>query len=108
MRYIKNTGKFKNLTPASYKEDYSFLKEVDSLALNNAQLNRNIAFKDFMKQNYKSNKDKLNFKSKRNDQSYTANMVNGNIKFSSNNRYISIPKCSRIRIKKTSRLYRHD
>ncbi len=95
----KSTGKFKNITPASYKEDYSFLKEVDSLALNNAQLNRNIAFKDFIKQNYKNNKDKPNFKSKRNDQSYTTNMVNGNIKISSNNRYISIPKCPRIRIK---------
>lgn len=43
----KSTGKFKNITPASYKEDYSFLKEVDSLALSNAQLNRNIAFKSF-------------------------------------------------------------
>ena len=95
----KSTGKFKNLTPASYKDDYPFLKEVDSFALCNAQLNRNIAFKDFMKQNYKNNKDKPNFKSKRNDQSYTTNMVNGNIKISSNNRYISIPKCSRIRIK---------
>ena len=95
----KRTGKFKNITPASYKEDYSFLKEVDSLALSNAQLNRNIAFKDFMKQRYKNNKDKPNFKSKRNDQSYTTNMVNGNIKISNNNRYISIPKCPRIRIK---------
>jgi len=96
----KSTGKFKNITPASYKEDYSFLKEVDSLALSNAQLNRNIAFKDFIKQNHKNNKDKPNFKSKRYDQSYTTNMVNGNIKISSNNRYISIPKCPRIRIKK--------
>ena len=96
----KSTGKFKNITPASYKDDYPFLKEVDSLALSNAQLNRNIAFKDFIKQDYKNNKDKPNFKSKRNDQSYTTNMVNGNIKISSNNRYISIPKCPRIRIKK--------
>ena len=95
----KVANKMKNITPASYKEDYSFLKEVDSLALSNAQLNRNIAFKDFIKQNDKSSKDKPNFKSKRNDQSYTTNMVNGNIKISSNNRYISIPKCSRIRIK---------
>ena len=94
----KSTGKFKNLTPASYKEDYSFLKEVDSLALSNAQLNRNIAFKDFMKQRYKNKKDKPNFKSKRNDQSYTTNNQ-GSVKFSSNNRYISIPKCQRIRIK---------
>ena len=93
------TGKFKDITPASYKKDFPFLKEADSLALSNAQLNRNIAFKDFMKQRYKNNKDKPNFKSKRNDQSYTTNMVNGNIKISDNNRYISIPKCPRIRIK---------
>ena len=95
----KSTGKFKNITPTSYKEDYSFLKEVDSLALCNAQLNRNIAFKDFMKQRYKNKKDKPNFKSKRYDQSYTTNNQ-GSVKMSDNHRYISIPKCPRIRIKK--------
>ena len=94
----KATGKMKNITPASYKEDYPFLKEVDSLALANAQLNRNIAFKDFIKQRYKNNKDKPNFKSKRNDQSYTTNNQ-GSVKISSNHRYISIPKCSKVRIK---------
>ena len=91
----KTTGKFKNITPASYKEDYPFLKEVDSLALSNAQLNRNTAFKSFF--SHKTGFPK--FKSKRNDQSYTTNNQ-GSVKFSSNNRYISIPKCSRIRIKK--------
>ncbi len=90
----KSTGKFKNITPASYKEDYSFLKEVDSLALSNAQLNRNTAFKSFF--SHKSGFPK--FKSKRNDQSYTTNNQ-GSVKFSNNDRYISIPKCSRIRIK---------
>ena len=91
----KSTGKFKNITPASYKEDYTFLKEVDSLALSNAQLNRNTAFKAFF--SHKTGFPK--FKSKRNDQSYTTNNQ-GSVKFSNNNRYISIPKCSRIRIKK--------
>ena len=91
----KSTGKFKNITPASYKEDYSFLKEVDSLALSNAQLNRNTAFRAFF--SHKSNFPK--FKSKRNDQSYTTNNQ-GSVKFSNNDRYISIPKCPRIRIKK--------
>ena len=91
----ESTGKFKNITPTSYKEDYPFLKEVDSLALSNAQLNRNTAFKSFF--SHKSGFPK--FKSKRNDQSYTTNMVNGNIRVSDNHRYISIPKCSRIRIK---------
>ena len=91
----KSTGKFKNITPASYKEDYPFLKEVDSLALSNAQLNRNTAFKAFF--SHKSGFPK--FKSKRNDQSYITNNQ-GSVKFSNNNRYISIPKCPRIRIKK--------
>ena len=91
----KSTGKFKNITPASYKSDYPFLKEVDSLALANAQLNRNTAFKSFF--SHKSGFPK--FKSKRNDQSYTTNNQ-GSVKISDNNRYISIPKCPRIRIKK--------
>ena len=90
----KSTGKFKNITPASYKEDYSFLKEVDSFALCNAQLNRNTAFKAFF--SHRSGFPK--FKSKRNDQSYTTNNQ-GSVKMSDNHRYISIPKCSRIRIK---------
>ena len=90
----KSTGKMKNITPASYKEDYPFLKEVDSLALANAQLNRNIAFKSFF--SHKSGFPK--FKSKRNDQSYTTNNQ-GSVKISSSHRYISIPKCQRIRIK---------
>ena len=90
----KTTGKFKNITPASYKEDYSFLKEVDSFALCNAQLNRNTAFKSFF--SHKSGFPK--YKSKRNDQSYTTNNQ-GSVKVSDNNRYISIPKCPRIRIK---------
>ena len=90
----KSTGKFKNITPASYKEDYSFLKEIDSLALSNAQLNRNTAFKSFF--SHRSGFPK--YKSKRKDQSYTTNNQ-GSIKVSDNNRYISIPKCPRIRIK---------
>ena len=92
---FKNKQEFKNITPASYKEDYPFLKEVDSLALCNAQLARNVAFKSFFKKQNAFPK----YKSKRHDQSYTTNNQ-GSVKFSSNDRYISIPKCSRIRIKK--------
>ena len=87
----KSTGKFKNITPTPYKEDYPFLKEVDSLALSNAQLNRNTAFKAFF--SHRSGFPK--FKSKRNNQSYTTNNQ-GSVKLSTNNRYISIPKCPRI------------
>ena len=91
----KCTGKFKDITPASYKKDYPFLKEADSLALSNVQMNRNMAFKSFFKKRNAFPK----FKSKRNDQSYTTNNQ-GSVKFSPNNRYISIRKCPHIRIKK--------
>ena len=91
----KSTGKSKNITPASYKKDYSFLKEVDSLALCNAQLNRNAAITAFLRKQNAFPK----YKSKKCDQSYTTNNQ-GSVKFSNNDRYISIPKCPRIRIKK--------
>ena len=46
----KSTGiKTKYPTPAKYKEEYPYLKEVDSLALANAQLNLEKAFKNFLK-----------------------------------------------------------
>ncbi len=91
----KSTGRSKNITPATYKSDYPFLKEVDSLALCNAQLDRNAAFKSF----YRKQNAFPKYKSKRNDQSYTTNNQ-GSVKFSNNDRYISIPKCPRLRIKK--------
>ena len=90
------TKEFENITPATYKEDYPFLKEVDSLALANAQLNRNAAFKSFFRGQNKFPK----YKSKRNNQSYTTNNQKDSVKLSDNSRYISIPKCKRIRIKK--------
>ena len=92
----KANKKYEDITPAHYKEDYSFLKEVDSLALSNAQMNRNAAFKAFFRGNNKFPQ----FKSKKYDQSYTTNNQNGSVKLSDDSRYISIPKCKSIRIKK--------
>ena len=40
--YVNNVMK----TPAKYKDDYPFLKEVDSLALCNSQLDLNQAFRN--------------------------------------------------------------
>lgn len=36
-------------TPAKYKDEFPFLKEVDSLALANAQINLQNAYKNFLK-----------------------------------------------------------
>ena len=46
----KNTDKMmKYPTPAQYKAEFPFLKEVDSLALANTQLNLDKAYKNFFR-----------------------------------------------------------
>lgn len=76
-------------TPAKYKEEYPFLKEVDSLALANSQMHLQRAFR-----NYKKNKDhfqKPTYKKKsRSRLSYTTNNQKGTIRIE-NNRLI-LPK----------------
>lgn len=84
-------------TPAKYKKEFPFLKEVDSLALANAQLNLDKAYKNFFR-------DKSvgfpRFKSKKNPvQSYTTNNQNGTVALI-DNKFIKIPKLkSLVRIK---------
>ncbi|PHK57370.1 IS200/IS605 family element RNA-guided endonuclease TnpB [Enterococcus faecium] len=84
-------------TPAKYKEEFPFLKEIDSLALANAQLNLDKAYKNFFR-------DKSvgfpRFKSKKNSvQSYTTNNQNGTVALI-DNKFIKVPKLkSLVRIK---------
>lgn len=81
-------------TPAKYKNDYPFLKEIDSLALANAQLNLDKAYKKFFKEGMGFPK----FKSKKeHNYSYTTNMVNGNIKLEGN--MIKLPKVGFIEVR---------
>ena len=67
--YYKQMGEYLYVTPADYKEldEYSYLNEVDSLALANIQMNLDLAFTNFF--NKKSKYPK--FKSKNKRQSYT-------------------------------------
>lgn len=95
IEYYKETGKSLNNTPAQYKKDFEWLKEVDSLALANAQLNLNRAYTNFFHNNTAGFPK---FKSKKsNHQSYTTNCVNGNIKLE--NGKIVLPKLGKIRLK---------
>ena len=43
----KKTKKLLKNTPAMYKKEYPFLKEIDSLALANVQLHLEKAYKNF-------------------------------------------------------------
>ena len=73
---IKQDIKNKYPTPAKYKEEYPYLKEVDSLALANAQLNLEKAYKNFLKN---KNFGFPKYKCKSNPvQSYTTNNQNTN------------------------------
>ncbi|HHW90829.1 MAG TPA: IS200/IS605 family element transposase accessory protein TnpB [Clostridiales bacterium] len=95
IEYYKKTGEMLNNTPAQYKKEYPWLKEVDSLALANAQLNLNKAYRNFFR-------DKSvgfpKFKSKKNRQSYTTNNQNGTIYIE--DKYIKLPKLkSKVKIK---------
>ena len=84
-------------TPAKYKKEFPFLKEVDSLALANTQLHLDKAYKNFFR-------DKSvgfpRFKSKKNPvQSYTTNNQNGTVALI-DSKFIKVPKLkSLVRIK---------
>ena len=84
-------------TPAKYKKEFPFLKEVDSLALANAQLHLDKAYKNFFR-----NKSVgfPRFKSKKNPvQSYTTNNQNGTVALI-DSKFIKVPKLkSLVRIK---------
>ena len=47
--YYEKTGKVLKVTPAKYKAEFPWLKEVDSLALCNAQLHLQTAYRNFFR-----------------------------------------------------------
>ena len=93
----KETGKFVSVTPARYKSEYPFLKEVDSLALSNVQLNLQRAFRDCFSKTRKKNTGFPKFKSaKHSRRSYTTNNQNGTVAIS-DDRHIRLPKLGKVR-----------
>ena len=95
IEYYKEHNKMLKNTPAQYKKEFEWLKEVDSLALANSQLNLERAYNNFFRD------PKIGFprfKSKKYDRnSYTTNCVNGNIVVSGN--MIKLPKIGLVRLK---------
>ncbi len=72
--YYKTTGESLQTTPAIYKKEYTFLKEVDSLALANVQQNLQAAYKSFLDKKRKKRNGFPKFKSKKcGRKSYTTN-----------------------------------
>ena len=91
--YYEQTGKMLYNTPAQYKKEYPYLKEVDSLALANTQIRLESAYKEFFR-NKKIGFPK--FKStKHSHKSYTTNNQKGSIVLA--DRYIKLPKVGKVR-----------
>ena len=93
--HYETTKRNLKTTPAQYKSEFEWLREVDSLALANAQLHLEAAYKNFFR-------DKgtgfPKFKSKHSGHnSYTTNLVNGNIELGGG--YVKLPKAGKVRVK---------
>ncbi len=90
--YEKTKTTLKN-TPAQYKKEFEWLKEVDSLALANVQLDLQRAFQGFFKSSFGFPK----FKRKGIKDSYTTNNQKGTVAVTS--RSIKLPKIGHIKAK---------
>ena len=119
-RFVFNQGlalrndNYKNGLPANYKatndklnelkadEDTSFLKEVDSIALQQSLRDLDTSFRNFFSKKSKYPK----FKSKRNyNQSYRTINQGNNIRFDGN--HIKLPKLGWVKVKKSFDLISH-
>lgn len=95
IKHYEETKKKLHNTPAQYKTEFEWLKEVDSLALANAQINLQTAYNNFFRTpavgfpKFKSKKS--------NRRSYTTNCVNGSIFIE--NGCIKLPKVGFVRLK---------
>ena len=93
--YYKETGKMLTNTPAQYKDEFPFLREVDSMALCNAQIQVQTAYKNFFR-------DKSigfpKFRSKKSSRkAYTTNWIKGNIAVVGGS--LKLPKMGLVRVK---------
>ena len=93
IKHYEETKEILYNTPAQYKKEFPWLKEVDSLALANVQINLQIAYKNFFQSGFGFPK----FKKKNHGQSYKTNNQKGSIIIE--NGHIKLPKVGWVRVK---------
>ena len=93
IKHYEDTKETLHNTPAQYKNEFPWLREVDSLALCNVQLNLQTAYKNFFQSGFGFPK----FKKKSHHQSYKTNNNNGNIALE--NGYVKLPKVGLVKVK---------
>lgn len=98
IEYYKATKETLNNTPAQYKKEFEWLKEVDSLALANVQQNLRGAYNTFFKKGTGFPK----FKKKGIKDSYTTNNQKGTVAVTHNT--VKLPKIGHIKAKLPNRM----
>lgn len=88
LQALERGERLPRITPAKYKEEFPFLREVDSLALANVQLQQEQAFRNHFKNRKMFGIPK--FKKKKDKQSFTTNNQNGTVMLIAE--YLKIPK----------------
>ena len=96
--HFKATKTTLNNTPAQYKKEFEWLKEVDSLALANVQQNLRAAYSKFFKGGFGFPK----FKKKGVKDSYTTNNQKGTVSVTSHS--VKLPKIGHIKAKFPSKI----
>jgi len=90
-RHYKQTGKYYKNTPAQYKNEFLWLRDIDSIALSYAARELDTQFKAFMRK-----KGRYPLAKKINENKYKTLCINGNIRVE--NGYIKLPKIGLVRI----------
>lgn len=93
IKHYEDTKETLHNTPAQYKKDFPWLREVDSLALANVQLNLQTAYKNFFHSGFGFPK----FKKKSHAQSYRTNNQKGSIAILDGK--VKLPKIGWVRVK---------
>lgn len=99
IKHYKDTKQTLKNTPAQYKNEFEFLKEVDSLALANAQMNLETAYSNFFRRVQQGKKELgfPKFKSKKKcSWSYTTNNQKDSIRIENNK--IKLPKIGFVKL----------
>lgn len=88
IEFYKENGKMLHNTPAQYKDEFPFLREVDSMSLCNAQVDLETAFRNFFRDK------RIGFpqwkSSKKSKMAYKTNNINNSIRIE--NGKLRLPK----------------
>ena len=93
----RTTGKFPTVTPAQYKDEYPYLREADSLALANVQMNLQTAFRNAFRKSRDKNNGFPKFKSSKHScKAHTTNNQKGTVAII-DDKYIKLPKIGKVK-----------